>query len=227
MGCARPGRDSLHPLDAALNLPPERYSLEVRRRVAETAASRSFDEARFALSRHTGAAAPKRQAEQLAVRTAENFDAFYEARRAAAGEPSPEESVVVLTFDGKGVVLHRGDLRSAARRRIARRGVVLHRGDLREAARQAAEKRRRRREQLSPVKAPQAGGKKHSKRGAPRPGARQAPGHRARRRGRDAARPRGSGRRRLWRGGHGGPGHHPRGRVGLPIPLTGRRGGDH
>ena len=37
LGYARPGHDSLHPLDAALNLPPERYSLEVRRRVAEAA----------------------------------------------------------------------------------------------------------------------------------------------------------------------------------------------
>ena len=106
VGYARAGHDSLHPLDASLNLPPERYSLEVRRRVAEAAASRSFDEALFDLSRSTGAEVPKRQAEQLAARAAEDFDAFYEARRAAAGEPSSEESVVVLTFDGKGVGDH-------------------------------------------------------------------------------------------------------------------------
>ena len=42
--------------------------------------------------------------------------------------------------------------------------------------------------------------------GAPRPRARQALG-RARRRGRDAARPRGGGRRRVRRGRHGGPRH--------------------
>ena len=144
VGYARAGHDSLHPLDAALNLPVERYSLEVRRRVAEAAASRSFDEALFELSRHTGAEVPKRQAEQLAVRAAEDFDAFYEARRAAAGEPAPEESVVVLTFDGKG--------------------VVLHREDLREATRKAAERRRRQREQLSPFKRLKPGEKKHSKR---------------------------------------------------------------
>ena len=112
VGYARPGHDSLHPLDAALNLPPERYSLEVRRRVAEAAASRSFDEALFDLSRSTGAEVPKRQAEQLVARAAEDFDAFYEARRAAEGEPSPEGAVVVLTFDGKGV--------GAASRRPAR-----------------------------------------------------------------------------------------------------------
>ena len=144
VGYAHPGHDSLHPLDASLNLPAERYSLEVRRRVAEAAASRSFDEALFELSRNTGAQVPKRQAEQLAVRAAEDFDAFYEARRAAAGEALPDESVVVLTFDGKGVVLHREDLRKATRK--------------------AAERRRQQREQLSPFNRLRPGEKKHSKR---------------------------------------------------------------
>ena len=143
-GYASPGHDSLHPLDASLNLPPERYSLEVRRRVASAAASRSFDEALSDLSDSTGAVVPKRQAEQLAVRAAEDFDAFYEARRAAAGEPAPEESVVVLTFDGKG--------------------VVLHREDLREATRKEAERRRRQRAPLSPFNRLRPGEKKHSKR---------------------------------------------------------------
>ena len=144
VGYARSGHDSLHPLDAALNLPPERYSLEVRRRVAEAAASRSFDEALFDLSRSTGAEVPKRQAEQLVARAAEDFDAFYEARRAAQGEPPPEGSVVVLTFDGKGVVLHRDDLREATRR--------------------AAEKRRQQREPLSPFQRLKPEEKKHAKR---------------------------------------------------------------
>ena len=104
--------------------------------MAEAASSRSFDEALFELSRHTVAQVPKRQAEQLAV---EHFDAFYEAQR-AAGEPTPEESVVVLILDGKGVVLHR------------------------EATRKAAERRRRQREQLSPFQHLRPGEKKHSKR---------------------------------------------------------------
>ena len=144
VGYARAGHESLHPLDAALNLPGERYSLEVRRRVAAAAASRSFDEALLDLSRSTGAEVPKRQAEQLVVRAAEDFDAFYEARRAADGEPPPEGSVVVLTFDGKG--------------------VVLHREDLREATRKAAERRRRHREPLSRFHRLKPGEKKHSKR---------------------------------------------------------------
>ena len=51
---------------------------------------------------------------------------------------------MVLTFDGKG--------------------VVLHREDLREATRKAAERRRRQREQLSPFNRLKPGEKKHSKR---------------------------------------------------------------
>ena len=87
---------------------------------------------------------PKRQAEQLVARAAEDFDAFYEARRAAEGEPPPEGSVVVLTFDGKGVVLHRDDLPELTRR--------------------VAEKRRRQQEPLSPFQRLQPGEKKHAKR---------------------------------------------------------------
>ena len=37
-GYGQQGVDSLHPLDAELNLPDEKYSLELRRRVAEEAA---------------------------------------------------------------------------------------------------------------------------------------------------------------------------------------------
>ena len=78
------------------------------------------------------------------ARAAADFDAFYEARQAERGRSPPEGSVVVLTFDGKG--------------------VVLHRDDLREATRKAAEKRRRDREHLSLFTRLKPGEKKHAKR---------------------------------------------------------------
>ena len=80
----------------------------------------------------------------MVARAAEDFDAFYDDRRAAAGEPVADESIVVLTFDGKG--------------------VVLHHEDLREATRKAAERRRQQREQLSVFNRLQPGEKKHAKR---------------------------------------------------------------
>ncbi len=76
-GYGNEGVASLHPLDAQLNLPPERYSLELRRRVAENAAKSSFDETLETIEKTTGGHIPKRQVEELAQRAARDFDAFY------------------------------------------------------------------------------------------------------------------------------------------------------
>lgn len=59
-GYGKQGVESLHPLDAELNLPNERYSLEMRRRVAEEAAKNSFDETLESISKKTGGHVPKR-----------------------------------------------------------------------------------------------------------------------------------------------------------------------
>lgn len=112
------GAGALFPLDASLNFPPELYSLGVRRRVAEETARGAFDEVVAALGKTTGAPVPKRQVEQLAVRAAVDFYEFY------AGPPMNDvESakaamalLLVLTFDGAGVVMRRGDLRPATRK---------------------------------------------------------------------------------------------------------------
>lgn len=121
LGYAREGRESLHPLDAALNLPPERYSLEVRRRVAKEAAKRSFEEVVLAVDEGTGAEVPKRQVEALARRAAQDFEAFYAARQAQARAEPGRGSVLVLSVDGKGVVMHKQDLRAATRKAAERR----------------------------------------------------------------------------------------------------------
>src|SRR5262249_48205383 len=72
----------LHPMDASLNLPPEKYSHGVRRFVAEHAAIMSFDDVRRELVMYTGVRVPKRQIEELSVRAAVDFEAFYAQRRA-------------------------------------------------------------------------------------------------------------------------------------------------
>ena len=136
-GYGAEGEASLHPLDAQLNLPDERYSLEVRRRVALEASKNSFDETVETLSRYTGAEIGKRQVEELVGRAAQDFDAFYEQRhhQAAAAEATaaeatatqataappaatdavPTDGLLVITGDAKGVVMHREDLRPATR----------------------------------------------------------------------------------------------------------------
>jgi hypothetical protein len=105
---------ALMPLDAELGLPLDLYSHGVRRRVAEAAIQMSFDEAAASLARTTGARAPKRQAEELVRRAAANFEEFYERRSHAPQDPG---DLLVLSADGKGVVVRRCDLRDDTRKK--------------------------------------------------------------------------------------------------------------
>jgi len=119
MGYGGEGLSSLHPLDAELNLPAERYSHELRRWAAEEAAKGSFDEAVASLGRHSGTKVPKRQLEQLVQRAAVDFNDFYEQRSHSADETAGP--LMVLSFDGKGVVMRPEDLREATRKAAAKR----------------------------------------------------------------------------------------------------------
>lgn len=140
-GYGAAGSASLHPLDGALNLPVERYSHEVRRRAAEEAAKTSFEETVLTLARYTGAGVGKRQVEELVGRAAQDFDAFYAARQAAATTRSGQGALLVLTSDGKGVVMRRQDLREATRKAAEKRKHKLDkrltRGEKRHAKRMA------------------------------------------------------------------------------------------
>ena len=114
LGYGAEGADSLHPLDAELNLPRELYSFELRRTAAVEVSRGAFDEAVTSLGRHTGAEVGKRQVEELARRAAEDFDAFYGQRAPPTVDPSA--SVLAITADGKGVVMLRRDLREATKK---------------------------------------------------------------------------------------------------------------
>jgi hypothetical protein len=107
-----PGVDGLAPMDAALNLPAERYSHEVRRLVAVESAQSSFDEVVERISRLTGAHVPKRQVEELAERAAQDYDEFYAQR---VVEPEDTSDPLIMSFDGKGVAMRLEDLRPATR----------------------------------------------------------------------------------------------------------------
>ena len=61
VGYGAASTDSVHPLDAELNLAPQRYSHELARRVAEDVAKTSFEETVRSLEQQTGAPVPKRE----------------------------------------------------------------------------------------------------------------------------------------------------------------------
>jgi hypothetical protein len=110
-----PGSEDLHPMDASLNLPPELFSHGVRKMVAKEVARASFDEVVEMVRDYKGAAIAKRQVEELAVRAAQDFDAFYQ--REVVDEPAEEVAdLLVISTDGKGIVMRHEDLREATRR---------------------------------------------------------------------------------------------------------------
>jgi hypothetical protein len=108
--------NGLHPMDSVLNLPPETYSHGVERFVAEHAAMMSFDDVRHELVRYTGARVAKRQVEEMSVRAALDFDAFYAGRREAGDNEEQTRDPLVMTFDGKGIVMVPEGLRPATRK---------------------------------------------------------------------------------------------------------------
>ena len=140
-GYGQEGSRSLHPLDAELNLPEKKYSLELSRRVAEEAAKSSFDETFDSVGKITGGHVPKRQIEEVVRQAAVDFDAFYERRQAQPVDEEERGSIMVLSVDGKGVVMRPEDLREqtqkAAMKRKSKMGARLSKGEKKNAKRMA------------------------------------------------------------------------------------------
>lgn len=104
------GISSLSPIDGDLNLPLDSFSFEVRRIAAMNAARMSFDATVGQIEDSTGAKVAKKQVEELVQRASRDFIAFYDqtAIDVSAHETS---NVLVLTFDGKGIVMRNEALR--------------------------------------------------------------------------------------------------------------------
>ena len=111
-----PGRPDVHPLDAALNLPEEKHSHGLRKMAAVESARGSMGAACDAVARATGVRIGKRQLEELARRCAAHVEAFYLQRVIS---PAPDSWPLVLTFDGKGIVMLPGALRPATAKAAA------------------------------------------------------------------------------------------------------------
>ena len=117
------GTSSLMPADAQLNMPVESFSLSVRNRVAWLSSRMSYDDVVEEMQRAHGLTLGKRQVEELAARSAEDFDAYYAVRdQLALGDPPASPSTppfLVLSTDAKGVVVLPADLRPETKKRAA------------------------------------------------------------------------------------------------------------
>lgn len=110
------GVANLHPADATLNLPTERHSHGLRRLAAVEATRGSFEDAAEAIERATGVGVGKRQVEELTARAAVDVEDFYASRAAEAGS---SDDVLVLSADGKGIVMRPDSLRPATEKAAA------------------------------------------------------------------------------------------------------------
>ena len=111
-----PGRANVHLLDRELNLPEEKHSHGLRKLAAIEAARGSMEAAAAAITRATGVTIGKRQAEELARRCAAHVEAFCLSRVVS---PAPDGWPLILTFDGKGIVMLPGALRPATAKAAA------------------------------------------------------------------------------------------------------------
>ena len=114
------GASALTPADAVLNMPASRFSFGVLERVAREAIRGSYESAVEAVGATTGAAVAKRQAEELVLAAAVDFDAFYQGTVLDPEDPDGEPELMVITADGKGIVMRADGLRPATRAKAAK-----------------------------------------------------------------------------------------------------------
>lgn len=115
----RRGERNLYPADAGLNLPHELHSHGLRELSGIESSRGSFEDAMDAVGRVTGVRLGKRQLEQLAVRAAADFEAFY-SQPARAQAQVTDGDLLVLSADGKGIVMRPDALRPATAKAAAK-----------------------------------------------------------------------------------------------------------
>ncbi|MFI6056529.1 ISKra4 family transposase, partial [Streptomyces violascens] len=109
---------NVHPADAALSLPRGRHSHGLAHLAVREATRVSYDAAREAIVHRCGPVLGKRRLAGLLVEAARDIDAFYAAR---VIEPCTASTVLVLSVDGKGVVMRPEALREATRQAALKR----------------------------------------------------------------------------------------------------------
>ncbi len=114
LGYSQRSENSVFPLDAELNLHKDQYSFGLRKQLIRQVIKGSFDESVDCIKSTTGGHVPKRQALQLVEDIAQDFNAFYAQNRFE--KPENTEDLLVMSFDGKGIVMRHDSLREATKK---------------------------------------------------------------------------------------------------------------
>ena len=110
----RRSQKGTYPLDKQLNLPADKYSDGIRHPVAIEARKSSYDEVVETINQTTGGHIQKRQSLNLTQDVAQDFDEYYQKIRYLI--PEETSDLLVLTFDGKGIVMRPDGLRECTRK---------------------------------------------------------------------------------------------------------------
>ncbi|MCY0940203.1 ISKra4 family transposase [Streptomyces antarcticus] len=116
------GLTNVYPADAALSLPAHRHSMGLRRLAVLEAARSSFDQAGAAIERRCGKVLGKRQAGQLVAAAAVDIDVFYQRKIPL---PATAATTLVISVDGKGIVMRPEALRPATLKAHQRKQPAL------------------------------------------------------------------------------------------------------
>lgn len=139
---------TVQPLDAELNLPKNLHSFGIIERVATASARGSYEQAADVLEEHGGGHVAKRQVREMTLHAAQDFDSFYAQREVKTADDSKvptaksPQQLMVLSTDGKGVVMRKESLRDNTRQQAEakkpnRRDKRLRSGEKRQCKRMA------------------------------------------------------------------------------------------
>ncbi|MFI6246005.1 hypothetical protein [Streptomyces sp. NPDC051016] len=109
----------LHPADAVLNLPEGMHSHGPARLAAIESARSSFADAFERINAATGTGVGHRQVQELAAGAAADIDVFYDA---LAPAPCTDATPLIVSVDGKGVVIKPETLREDTAKAAAAKG---------------------------------------------------------------------------------------------------------
>jgi hypothetical protein len=116
MGYSSRNAPSLFPKDGQLNLPNESYSFSLQKWLVLEVIKGSFGDAVETIKRLLGVVIPLKQAEKIVLETAKDFYNFYD-QSVSIDRLQDSSSLLIITLDGKGVVMRKEDLRLATRKK--------------------------------------------------------------------------------------------------------------
>jgi hypothetical protein len=103
-----------------LNLPVMNISYVLPKNLVLEVIKSSFDESVLSIERWAHVKIPKRQAKKVIINAATDFEEFYNHNKIAEKPLAISRELMILTSDGKGVVMRHEDLREETKKRASK-----------------------------------------------------------------------------------------------------------